>query len=326
MELPRISARGLLLIPDPHVAAVPPGRRLEGYCEQILAKLAACLEHAAAEDLVPVILGDLFHWPRENPNHLLVRLIGLFRPHRPFALVGNHDKYQARFTEDVSLAVLAAAGAVRLLDTPGPAFHLDSPTGRAIVGASPDAAPIPLAFDRTGGPEAEEAVWLTHHNVGFPDFENRQVKIREIPGVDWVINGHIHRPQPTQVRGGTKWVNPGNISRLTFSPRALTRIPAASVWTPGLPPEQTELLAWPVPFLPFVEVFPDEAFPPEEEKNAVDGSSFVDGLERLSWKRTAEGLGIKEFLSVNVNPELPESDLIWELYHEAVNGRSQDEK
>lgn len=312
MVLPRLKARGLLLIPDPHVAAMPPGQRLEGYAEQVLAKLEAALDHAAKDNLIPVVLGDLFHWPRENPNNLLVRLIEIFRPHSPYVLVGNHDKYQARFTPDVSLAVLDAAGVVRLLDEPGPAFHLDAPTGAALIGASPDGSPLPVDFDR---PEGEEVVWLTHHNIGFPDFMDRQVKIREIVGVDWVINGHIHRPQPTETRGATKWANPGNVVRLTFSRRSKERVPAASIWLPGC----QDLEKWPVPHLPFEEVFPDQEFPPEEAQSVVAESRFIEGLERLAWKRTAEGLGLKDFLAANLNPEHPESELIWELYREAVN-------
>ncbi len=318
MELARIRAEGLLLIPDPHVAATPPGQRLEGYAGQVLDKLEACLEHAETENLVPAVLGDLFHWPRENPNALLVDLIDLFRPHSPFVLVGNHDKYQARFTQDVSLAVLDAAGAVRLLAEAGPAFRLETPSGDALVGASPDGTPLPVDFD---APEGAEVVWLTHHNIGFPDFMDRQVRIREIPGVDWVINGHIHRPQPLQKAGRTRWANPGNVTRLTFTRRSKERVPAASVYRPG----RDDLEMWPVPHLPFYEVFPDQEFPPEEEESGEAESRFLQGLERLAWKRTAEGVGVREFLQANLNPEHPESELIWDLYREVANAAETDD-
>lgn len=312
MNLPRRSAQGLLLIPDPHVAATPPMQRLESYMDDVLAKLAACLDHAAAEDLVPVILGDLFHWPRENPNVLIVALIELFRPHHPFVLVGNHDKYQARFTADTSLAVLRAAGVVEVLADPGLFLRLDTPTGTAVIGASPDGAPLPASVEK---PADEESVWLTHHNIGFPDFLDKHVKIREIPGLDWVINGHIHRPQPTVGAGGTRWANPGNITRLKFNRRSKERVPAAAVWRPGA----AELAPWPVPHRPFEEVFPDQEFPPEEAEAANEPSRFLEGLARLAWRRTREGAGLGEFLRANLNPESPETAIIWELYREVTH-------
>lgn len=316
--LERVRGAGLLLAADPHVAATPPGQRLEGYREQVLAKLAACLAHAADNDLVPVILGDLFHWPRENPNALLVELIGLFAAHRPFVLVGNHDKYLARFTPDVSLAVLDAAGCVRLMAEPGPRFVLETPDGKVLVGASPDGSPIPQRFDIDLGldPGAgyAQVLWLTHHNLSFPDFPEKQHRLRDIPGVDWVINGHIHRPQPTLTIGSTRWANPGNLTRLTFSRRTMGRVPAAAVWRPGC----ADLERWKVPHLPFAEVFPDQEFPSEEHTGEDSESLFVQGLERLAWRRTQEGLGLAQFLQDHLDPELPETELIWELYEEVV--------
>lgn len=306
---------GLFLVGDPHVAANPPGQRLESYCRDILDKISACLQKAAELDMVPVILGDLFHWPRENPNGLLVDLIDLFREHRPFVLVGNHDKYQARFTSDVSLAVLDVAGAVRLMDEPGPQFVLETATGGTLVGATPDGHPVPRSFE--GGEDFDNVVWLTHHNIAFPDFEKPHYSIRDIPGIDWVINGHIHRPKDSIKKGGTIWANPGNITRLAFTRLALERKPQAAIWKPGL----DDLEKWDVPHRDFYEVFPDQEFLPEEEQGEVSESRFLRGLERLAWKRTREGAGLKQFLDENLSPDEPETELIWELYNEVTNGR-----
>lgn len=315
--VPVIKARGLLLIPDPHIAGTPPGQRLPGYQEQILDKLRFCLKTAGSERLVPVFLGDLFHWPRDNPNSLLVALIELLAPHRPFVLVGNHDKYQARLTDDCSVAVLRAAGAARLIEEAGPVFRIEGEGGSALICGSPDGAPLPRLFAKS---RDEEVVWLTHHNIGFPDFMDRQITPREIPGVDWVINGHIHRPQATLERGGTRWANPGNVTRLNFNRRSKERVPAASIWRPGC--AGLELL--PVPYRPFAEVFPDQELPAEGPPVAAHAAAFLQGLERLAWRRTAEGAGLRDFLSANLNPELPESALIWELYEEVVGNDAQD--
>ncbi|MGE4503993.1 MAG: exonuclease SbcCD subunit D [Desulfovibrionaceae bacterium] len=316
MSLPEITARGLFLIADPHVADAAPGQRLPGYREQIMDKLRRCLDRAAETGMVPVFLGDLFHWPRDNSNSLLVELIELFRPSLPWVLVGNHDKYQARFTDDVSLAVLGAAGAVRLMHEAGPQFVLQTTEGRALVCASPDGFKLPAMFTRDET-TPEKVLWLSHHNIQFPEFPDKAQRIKEIPGVDWVINGHIHRPQPTVRKGGTTWANPGNITRLTFSRRSLERRPAAHAWTFGC----EELERWEVEHLAFYEVFPRQDFPPEEDEAKAE-SRFLEGLERLAWRRTQEGTGLKQFLQANLNPERPETELIWKLYEEVVDERS----
>jgi DNA repair exonuclease SbcCD nuclease subunit len=314
MQLPECKGRGLFFIADPHVAATPPGQRLEGYQEQVLAKIEICLARAAQLDLVPFFLGDLFNWPRDNPNNLLVELMALFSPYKPFALVGNHDKYQARFTSDVSLAVLEAAGVVRVISAPGPVMVLNTPQGRVLVGGSPEASPLPSNFPRQDG-DYIAVVWTAHHNVAFPDFKEKQIRLKEIPGVDYLVNGHIHRPQPSLRVGATLWCNPGNVTRLTFTRRSKERKPAAAIWTPNC----EDLERWIVPHLPFEQVFPDQELPPEQTEE-LNVSRFLEGLERLAWKRTREGAGLRQFLQANLNPESPETGIVWELYEEVIRG------
>jgi DNA repair exonuclease SbcCD nuclease subunit len=316
-DLPEVRGEGLFFVGDPHVADAPPGHRLPCYREQILDKLEKCLQEAARRSLVPVFLGDLFHWPRDNSNALLVALMELFRPHRPFVLVGNHDKHLARWTRDVSLAVLHEAGVVRLMGEPGPQFVLKTPAERALVGATPDGGRLPTGFMPAEGDPAT-VLWCAHHNISFPDFLDRAGRIKELPGIDWLINGHIHRPQPQVRAGQTLWANPGNITRLTFSRRSLKREPAAAIWTPGC----EELERWVVPHLDFYEVFPRQEFPPEEQESEGE-SRFLAGLERLAWRRSREGTGLKDFLSANLNPERPETGLIWELYEEVVKNERE---
>ncbi|SKA92677.1 DNA repair exonuclease SbcCD nuclease subunit [Paucidesulfovibrio gracilis DSM 16080] len=313
-QLPRVRGNGLFLIGDPHVADIPPGHRLPGYREQVLSKLAACLDRARELEMPVVLLGDLFHRPRDNSNTLLVELMSLFRPHRPFVLVGNHDKHLARWTRDVSLAVLGEAGVIRLMQEPGLQFVLETPEAKVVVGATPDGHRLPRGLDREYVPDEATVLWFTHHNISFPDFLDRAGRIKELPGIDWLINGHIHRPQPQVQAGSTTWANPGNITRLTFSRRSSEKIPAAAIWTPGC----EELTSWQVPHEPFYDVFPRQEFPPEEQEEHGE-SRFLEGLERLAMRRSSEGTGLREFLQANLNPEQPESALIWALYKEVVD-------
>ncbi|QGY39623.1 metallophosphoesterase [Pseudodesulfovibrio cashew] len=318
MTLERIRGNGLFFMADPHLADIPPGQRLEGYLDQIMIKLEAGLARASELGMVTVILGDLFHWPRDNSNKMLVELIRIFGARhgdeQVWALVGNHDKYQSRFTEDVSLAVLEAAGVIRLMKEDGPQFVLETGEGDVLVGASPDGTPLPKGYARQEG-DPETVLWVAHHNIRFPEFLDRAYGIKELPGIDWLVNGHIHRPQPTVKKGQTTWANPGNITRLTFTELSKVREPAAAIWTPGC----EELEKWVVPFESFDKVFPDQELPPQDE-NATGESDYVKGLERLAWQRTREGMGLKQFLQDNVSRKSSEGRLIWELYEEVVNG------
>lgn len=321
-DLPEFHAAGLLFIGDPHLAATPPGQRQEGYLEQVLDKVDAALAEAMRRDLVPVFLGDTFHWPRENPNSLLVRLIGFFgnwssRYRKPWLLVGNHDKYQARFTPDVSLAVLDAAGVIQLMDSQGAQFLLHCQGDTVLLGASPDFTPIPDSWERGA---ADTVIWITHHNLGFPDFMDKHLRIKEIPGVDWVVNGHLHRPQPTQRKGRTRWVNPGGLVRMQFTRYNSQRRPAVAIWTPQC---SDDLERFELPILPFEQVFPDQELPDDVNGQVERESLFVQGLKRLAMRRTREGLGLKQFLEQNLDSAAPESPLIWQLYQEVIDGRQE---
>src|SRR5688500_5680347 len=57
---------GLLCIGDPHLASRAPGFRKDDYPRNILAKLEWAMNYAETNELLPVILGDLFHYPRDK--------------------------------------------------------------------------------------------------------------------------------------------------------------------------------------------------------------------------------------------------------------------
>jgi DNA repair exonuclease SbcCD nuclease subunit len=310
---------GLLFIGDFHIAASPPGFRLDDYAQTVLEKLSFCLETAVERRCLPIILGDLFHVPRDNPNHILVALIELFREHVPWVLVGNHDKYEARLTRDVSLAVLDAAGVIRLLDRDGPVASLNLSGQKVLIGASPDWTPIPKTVDRN---DHDYVLWLTHHDLAFPDYEAARTNLREIPGVDFVVNGHIHTPKQPQRLGQTLWFNPGSLTRISRSLAMRTRKPVVTVWVPGM----TELEAIEVPHRPFEEVFIDFETVDDPGHVTVDESMFIRGLENLALRKTSEGVGLRVFLDANLASDNPVDEIIWELYEETIGyGKEGDQ-
>lgn len=322
-----VHAQGLLFMGDPHCAATPPGRRLEGYAEQINDKLRFGLAYAREHELVPVLLGDLFHWPRENPNRLMVELLRLFAPHVPFANVGNHDKHEARLTDDCSISLLAQAGVLRLFVESGPQVRVRTPQGTVLLCATPDGQRLPKAFKPPDGDEESTVVWVTHHNLLFPGFEQaledaagsvRGSRLKEISGVHHVVNGHIHMHQQPVSTGVTTWHNPGNIARVSFTEKTRSRVPCAYAWRPG----QHDTTAVELPHKDFYEVFPRVEFPEEAPPASLD-SGFLQGLAAMRARRTAEGAGLKDFLTANLPVDDPTAPLVWELYEEVVGNANK---
>lgn len=179
--------RGLLFLGDPHIASRPPGYRTESYQEEILAKLAWALDYARRERLKPALLGDLFHWPRDNANALVVALLRLFGGlDEPLAMIaGNHDMRHAPLREEDTLAILETAGVARILDNPGGAGPWVGAMGgrRVLLGGTswgkplptkslPDAATALIEAANAEGADADTlVVWMTHHDLSFPNAE-----------------------------------------------------------------------------------------------------------------------------------------------------------
>ena len=163
-------------------------------------------------------------------------------------------------------------------------------------------------------------VWVTHHDLIFPDCDAGKVALKEISGLDLVVNGHIHTPKPPQRCGQTLWVNPGGISRVSRSLYTQKMQPAISLWRPGLAVPDTI----PIPHRPFEEVFLPFSADEASRHYALDESLFIKGLENLLIRKTTEGVGLKSFLEANLNPDDPLDTMIWDLYTEVMHAETQD--
>mgnify|MGYP006300701257 CR=1 FL=1 len=220
---------GLLAIGDPHLEARIPGFRKDDYPARILEKLQWCLDYARRENLLPVLLGDLFHLPRNNPNWLLVSVMQLFDREIP-GIYGNHDVHENSLTNDDSIRVIAESGNLVLLDADRTYPAIVSGR-RVLIGGTPWGQRLPGDFDRksAAGGNGDDllVIWLIHHDTIVPGYEEQgRIRVREIPGVDLVINGHIHRCLGEVQKGATRWIVPGNISRRSRSDAARTHTPA----------------------------------------------------------------------------------------------------
>lgn len=289
---------GILFIGDPHVAHRPPGWRKDDYARTVLGKLRWCLQYALEHRLLPVLLGDLFDSAHNNANWVLVELIRLFRqfPWGIHAVVGNHDRREDHLSEHDSLSVLVEAGCVRLLEKGEPWAGVMNGT-IVLLGGSGNDQWLPRSYERRPTSSPTVVFWVSHHNIGFPGYEfEKPIRCCEIPGVDLVVNGHIHRAFDDVVCGSTRWMNPGSIVRLARSEAAKAHRPSVlridvsgGIWAPT----RLEL-----PHAPFDEVFHPETY---GEPVQVTESVFVRELATLQSLRTATGAGLREFLDSNLS-------------------------
>ncbi len=307
--------QGLLLIGDPHLEGRIPGFRKDDYPQTVLGKLKFALATARDHDLLPLVLGDLFHLPRNNPNWLLVEVMQLFSQEIA-GIYGNHDVHENQLTDDDSLSVLAHAGRITLLSSDS---YLETViTGRrVIIGGTPWGQRLPSRLC----PELQElgpdlVLWLAHHDLIVPGYEEQgHFRPRELPGIDLVTNGHIHRCLGQVQTGTTTWLTPGNISRRSRSDATRAHCPSVlrlDATDQGWAPTWIE-----VPHQPFEDVFYEAV---AEEEPGEGGSAFIAGLAELQARKTQTGAGLTTFLNKNLSQFDPEVARHIRMLAEEVQG------
>lgn len=284
--------RGILLIGDPHLDGRVPGFRKDDYPEVILGKLKWSLDYAAEQKLLPAILGDLFDKPRDNPNWMIVRLLEMLQG-EVLGLYGNHDvHYNPQLTPDDSLSLLVTAGRIQLLSPESP--WRGTIGGRSVViGGSSYRQPIPKTFQKASN--EEYVIWLTHHDILIPGYDEGHIRPCEISGIDLIINGHIHRRLEDVMSGATAWLTPGNISRRARSDASRLHVP--SVLQLDVTPQEVRRTYVNVPHASFDEVFHEAIVEMPQEPTR---SEFIAGLAELQARRTESGAGLMEFLHQNL--------------------------
>jgi predicted phosphodiesterase len=308
--------KGVAFIGDPHLEARQPGFRKDNYSETILRKLDWILATCRGQNWLPVFLGDFFERPRDNPNRLIVRLMDLLSLQDAVAIYGNHDCSEPILTDDDSLSVLLRGSRLQLISAARmAAIRIGSKV--VLIGGSSYREPLPSSFQLPAGVRDGFVCWVTHHDL--VDSESLPAKIgvrpKEIPGVDAVINGHLHRQQEERVFEGTRWFVPGNISRRSRHEATTTQRPQFLLLTSYMGGMTFETME--VPHEPADLVFHEQIFEAAQCENSE--STFVRGLASLESIRTESGAGLVEFLKLNRQNFTPEvNDYIEGLRQEVM--------
>lgn len=291
--------RGLLVIGDPHIEGRQPGFRSDDYPNVILQKLRWCLNYAAEHRLLPALLGDVFDKPRDNPTWMIGELIEMLRPCEVIGVYGNHDCAGSELDENDSLSILVKAGCLTIVSAAKPWIG-DMNHRTVLIGGSSYRERIPdhveLPPNRSLLEERPLVIWLTHHDVDTPGYDAGRFASFEIGNVDLVINGHIHRRLEDVVKGRTRWLTPGNISRRSRADAIRDHIPRAL----HIDVEATDfrISDVEVPHQQAESVF-HESIVPAPGSPVV--SRFVDGLRELVARKTDSGAGLHHFLQQNLD-------------------------
>lgn len=220
---------GVLFIGDPHVSSRRPGRRTDDYLSSVLGKLAEAAEVARANNLLPVITGDLIHRENEDSTQLVHRLLRVLKQFHvaPVDVEGNHGKVQARLgVGDIEL-LLHDAGVLRVVSDVRLFADITVKGKRMQLFSCPHGFELPEDLALLGAAEDAMRVLVTHHDLAFENDYPGSKPLMEIRNCEVAVNGHMHKTSPPVVAGSTVWHCPGNIEPLSID----VRDHKPAVWT-----------------------------------------------------------------------------------------------
>ena len=300
------SAMGLAFIGDPHLTTLRPGRRKDAdFGASVLTKIDAIIDHCNAHRLIPVFTGDMFDSP-ETRQGLVTKLIRALGRGWTWSVsnTGNHDMEHTALSDGDSLELLKAASVLLVVTESGPVeeFRIGEEQTRVGLGMTPYGQAIPTDVQGLF-PEADTVVWCTHHDLMFKAYPGNY-PLHEIRGCELVVNGHIHIEKPDEVRGQTRWINPGNITRMAID--AIDHVPAIAVWRPG---QAIEIVQFPDPPDLFdLTGYHVEAATPGETARTVreETSAFVELLKNegaMELGKSDDGALLREEIEAKCDAE-----------------------
>lgn len=202
------------IIGDPHLNSQKIGYRKKTYPIEVLTKLEFCAAQSHETDSYSICLGDLFHRFGENNIAYLSKIVKVLKKFKYplIVLEGNHDREHFALQEGDTLELLQAADLILIR---GDGFQEKIRVKDKLVQITylSNGMEIPDAVEKAH--DADYSIMVTHHDLAIGSAYPGALPLKEIQGVDLVINGHMHNTFPKKQVGKTAYQNPGNIEPIS---------------------------------------------------------------------------------------------------------------
>jgi DNA repair exonuclease SbcCD nuclease subunit len=277
-----------LHVGDVHIADTPPGYRVEGYADQILAKLDFIAQEAEARtvDLV-MFVGDIFHHKRRVSHRLITQVADVMAQTKATKLIlpGNHDMLENRLASvhEQPIGILGRMKDWSVLM--GGSYTIGGLTIHPrpyVSGMGYDALEIHPTHIRPGHETRWQLLWM---HYGVTPTTNPYAGLvtsdeRFVTDADVVFTGHVHDNYGAwKAQDGTLCFNLGAISRITVGLEDIHRTPRVlyTEWWPK--PMAPKFEAIDLPHLPVEEVFHLDMAQAAKADKAI-AEEFVESIER----------------------------------------------
>lgn len=307
------SSTRILCVGDIHLADKSPSSRVDGYLDDVLAKLSYVAKVAKALQVdATVFAGDIFHHklPSRTSHATVLKAIRTFSEFDNLWIVdGNHDIQNDRLDsmEKQPLGVIFESGVAKELDGWHPKLPLFG-------------VPWQQRWLHDGVPQQAFAEWrdsqqmisreyintalaVTHApiypysmqgDVKFELVDNEEVA-KAMDNRGYLYYGHIHDPHGFYVVNGVTFGNVGAISRGSIHEYNLTRRIQVALWTP-----EHGFTAIDVPHKPASEIFKIAAHE-EKKEQKMSLESFLSDIGSATIEISTTGSIIRHIEEMDID-------------------------
>ena len=202
------------IIGDPHLNSQKIGYRKKTYPIEALTKLEVCAAQSHENNSYSICLGDFFHRFGENNIAYLSKIFKVLKKFKYplIVLEGNHDREHFSLQEGDTLELLQAADLI-IIRGDGYQEKITVKNRSVQLTYISNGMEIPSNIDKDM--DVDFSIMITHHDLAIGSAYPGALPLKEISGVDLVINGHMHNTFPKKQIGLTAYQNPGNIEPIS---------------------------------------------------------------------------------------------------------------
>lgn len=311
------SSTRIMCVGDIHLSDKSPSSRIEGYLDDVEAKLLYVAKIAKALNVdATVWAGDVFHHkqPSRTSHGTVMRAIRIAQAFdNLWIATGNHDIQNDRLEtirEKQPLGVLYESGAAQELDGWHPTLPLYGVPWqqRWLHEGTPKEAfrGWRAEFQKTGLAQLP-ALAVTHAPIYPPSMqENIMFDLVPLTGefglseamanTGYLYYGHIHDPHGSYIVDGVNYANMGAISRGSIHEYNLTRKIQVALWTP-----EHGFTAIDVPHKPASEIF-KVAEHNEKKQDKLSLDSFLSDVGNATLDISSTAGVINHIQALDIEP------------------------